>query len=483
MLSYPYKISVARLTELLISMFEAESEGNEDPKVQVQLHDITERMSLLLTSYEGPSDKLSQRLALKREKENDKMKGALFGVLQDFNQIVDERDNLLASIRDWFDGSSQLMRGIDSEGNAEEVWEMIENEMKKLFGVLQTFKNSSKDVSELERRLLKVVFKDTDIGDLEKVRNKIQFNSFRKKAKFSMTPQIEQESSLETIEEIPTEFNGDSITNEVTTNGVCPVALCSVEIQADLLSESQINCQDITIAKQPISSSSPLRINAASQTENMDLEQNISNGSFVVESLPNEFNVSVSYLEVTISEPVAESNGILQSNNTEYSDKDSSNNEINIPSFKHKNKFLSNSQQKTSTPGKRTNTSQHIPNLHAKNSPRLSPVLSPIYTTSNRSELSVHKSRNLPNLSFMQKEQIKHDSIELYMEKSRGKSANANRLLTPVSSYSPKKNATMRILGNIRTDSAQPTHIFKQDDDTLKWGSQLVDFMKDMCIK
>ena len=458
-------------------MFEVENEGSDSPQVQAQLHDITERMSLLLTSYEGPSDKLSQRLALKREKDNDKMKGALFGVLEDFNQIVDDRANLLASIKDWFDGSSKLMRGIDADGNAEEAWELIENEMKKLFGVLQTFKNSSKDVSELERRLLKVVFKDTDIGDLEKVRNRIQFNSFRKKANLRMTSQIEHESSLETIEEIQTEFNTDYIPNKGKTTSICPVEFGSVEVQVDLLNDSLTNSVDTNTPDKHRITCFPIRFNAASQTYNMELE--LSNECIIDECLPNEFNDSVSCLEINLSNSLTEPNDILQLNNTDYFGKDSSSNEIIIHTQKQKNRL--SSKQKTSTPGKKMNISQDIPSVHVKKSPGLSPVLSSIQTLSDRPELGVCKSRNPHNLSFMQREQIKNDSIELYMEKSKGKST--NRLLTPISSYSPKKGGPTRILGNIRTDSAQPTHIFKQDAETKKWGSQLVDFMKDMCIK
>ena len=459
-------------------MFEVESEGSDGPQVQVQLHDITERMSLLLTSYEGPSDKLSQRLALKREKENGKMKGALFGVLEDFNQIVDEREQLLASIKDWFDGSSKLMREVNTDGNAEEVWEMIENEMKKLFGVLQTYKNSSKDVSELERRLLKVVFKDTNFGDLEKVRNKIQFNSFRKKAKFRMTSQ----SSLETVEETQTEFNTDPNPNRSTTNPICSVEMSSVEVQVDLLNDSQTLFVEKNYPK--TQQRTPIRTNVALQTENMDLGRNLSNESIIAECLPNAFNNSVSCLEVSLSGLSLESNIIFQSNNADYSNKESSNNEINIPYFRQKNRLISSAQQKTSTPGKNTNISKNIPSVHVKNSPGLSPVLSPIPTLSSRPELGEYKLYNIPNLSFMQREQIKHDNIELYIEKSRGKSTfMKHRLLTPISAYSPKKSSVTRILGNIRTDSAQPTHIFKQDDETKKWGSHLVDFMKDMCIK
>ena len=94
-------------------MFEFDSADQDNPESQRGLQDITERMSLLLTSYEGPSDRLSQRLALKREKEHNEMKGVILGVLADFNQVVDEREVLLASVKKWFDVSCKLLSGVD----------------------------------------------------------------------------------------------------------------------------------------------------------------------------------------------------------------------------------------------------------------------------------------------------------------------------------------------------------------------------------
>ena len=452
-------------------MFEIDS---TDHNAQSGLQDITERMSLLLTSYEGPSDRLSQRLALKREKEHNEMKAVIRGVLADFNRVIDEREALLASVKKWFDVSCKLFNGVDSDGNADEVWNMIENEMKKLFGVLQTFKNSSQDITELEQRLLKIVFKDTNVGDLEEVRNKINFNSFRRRTDSKLTSVVEKTSNTKSTDP-------ELVNSPDRILPLSPIKMSTVEIQVDLVNDPDI---DVTIIEKLVhkehskSLQNNKRISVAVQAGNLGKEHNFKIGN-VTECLAETLTTSISCLDDCLADNTTESNLDTRADNRNFNTSDFSRNETQFASYKQQHNITVNNKHISSTPNKRPHTPINTPSIHIKNSPVLSPI-SPKSILSTKQASNNSPALSTPNLSFLQKEQIKHDNIELYLTKYNGRMK--HRLLIPITDCSPKKNSVIRTLGIVRLCPAQPTHIFKQDDQTEKWGQSLVDVMKDMCI-
>ena len=431
-------------------------------------------MSLLL-SYEGPSDRLSQRLALKREKEHNEMKGVILGVLADFNQVVDEREVLLASVKKWFDVSCKLLSGVDSDGHADEVWDMIENEMKKLFGVLQTFKNSSKDISELEHRLLQVVFKDTDIGDLEKVRNKINFNSFRRRTDSKLTSVVEKSANTGSPE-LELRNSPDKLLV------LSPIKMCAVEVQVDFANDpdTNINIIEKLVHKQQNKSQRNKRVSKAVQTENWEKEHNFKNGNVATGCLAERLTTSISCLEDCLADNTTESNLDTIANNRNVSITDISRDETQFMTYKQQHNIAVNNKYKTSTPNKRSHTPINTPSIHIKNSPVLSPISPKSILSSKQASNNSPAYNTPPNLSFLQKEQIKHDNIELYQTNTYGRMK--HRLLTPISYISPKKNSAIRTLGIVRLCPAQPIHVFKQENQTRTWGQGLVDIMKDMCI-
>ena len=463
-----------------------ETEEEANPQVKTQLQDITERMSLLLTSYDGPSDLLSQRLALKREKENGKMKGALFDVLTDFNQIVNEREDMLASIKAWFDVSSKVLRGGESV-DPENAWEIVEMEMSNLMTMLEAFRNSSRDVSVLEHRLLKLVFKDTNVGDLDKVRNKIQLNSILKKNRPGPPPMVEKRSlEIESsVEEIPSQVDVDVILKKYPKKPTAPKQTNTVEIQVDLSDENRVEIQEKCVVKKQRRMKPVKKIDVESQTENSP-EKPSSRETILAESTtPDLSNRSHPCLEVNISEIITESNTTpLGSNVIDVSNSAKTGNSHNLHDSKQTaRRLIPPSHQRTSTPSKSIDASTRSPSLRLKHSPALSPV-SPLHLQpGNRHGVTRLSEGSTPsNLSFMQREQIKHENIELYATKFPLKKY---RLLTPLSTSSPKRNGAVRALGDIHLDSPQPVHVFKRDEEEEEsaWGSNLVELMKDMYVK
>ena len=96
------------------------TDGEGKEHVKLQLHDITERMSKLLCHYEGDKgdtvskDRKANEKNVGRgkgkigEEEGEGMKEGLMDVLMDFHDMANAREELLESLMNWFQGSSEV---------------------------------------------------------------------------------------------------------------------------------------------------------------------------------------------------------------------------------------------------------------------------------------------------------------------------------------------------------------------------------------
>ena len=92
-----------------MSMESGDATNGNKEQVKLQLHNITERMSKLLCNYEGEKECIPFNKGNVEENEVDIfMKDGLMGVLTDFHNMANAREELLETLMNWFEGSSKV---------------------------------------------------------------------------------------------------------------------------------------------------------------------------------------------------------------------------------------------------------------------------------------------------------------------------------------------------------------------------------------